>query len=642
MKKIISALLIMQLFTLQGFSQRSCGAMEHLENLIEQNPSLIDLREQIEQATESAINNGLVPFRGRAVVTIPVVVHVVYNTSSQNISDAQIQSQLTVLNNDFRKLNSDWTNTPSAFQGLVADAEFQFCLAQRDPNGNATTGIIRKQTTVTSFSTNDNVKRSANGGSDAWPSGSYLNIWVCSISGGILGYAQFPGGPTSTDGVVVNFNAFGTTGTAAPFNRGRTATHEVGHWLNLFHIWGDDGTGCTGSDNVSDTPNQGDENYGCPSFPTTSCSNGPNGDMFMNYMDYTDDACMYMFSAGQKARMQSLFVSGGARVSLLSSLGCQAPSGTTTCGTPASPSTSALTQTSATLSWGAVSGAVSYNVQVKLASSTTWTTFSATTNSLSVTGLTASTSYNFQVQAVCASASSTYSAVATFTTAANISTCTDIYESNNTLNSAKTIALGTNINGLISSATDNDYFKFSNSSSRRNILVSLTNLPADYDLRLYNSRGTLIATSQNSSTASESIKFNSAPTGTYYARVNGYNGALNTSSCYTLNANTSNTAYKIQDESNVSNKKLSDIEFSMYPNPASDETKIDLFLAERMDMVSVKMFDMMGKAIAQYEYKEAEGVIETKLDTRLLPNGMYLVVISSPAGNETKKLWISK
>ena len=152
-----------------------------------------------------------------------------------------------------------------------------------------------------------------------WDATKYLNLWACSLSGGVLGYAQFPGGSTATDGVVILNSAFGNTATG-PYNKGRTATHEVGHWLNLRHIWGDDGGACTGSDLVSDTPNQGAENYGCPLATKASCSNG--GDMFMNYMDYTDDACMFMFSAGQKARMQATVVSGGAHYSITTSGKC--------------------------------------------------------------------------------------------------------------------------------------------------------------------------------------------------------------------------------------------------------------------------------------------------------------------------------
>src|SRR5262249_7931658 len=155
----------------------------------------------------------------------------------------------------------------------------QFELATTDPQGNPTTGIVRKQTTKDSFSDDDGVKASSSGGADPWPSTTYLNLWVCQLGNNLLGYAQFPGGPAATDGVVILHSAFGNTGTAAaPFNLGRSATHEIGHWLNLRHIWGDDGTGCMGSDFVSDTPNQAGPNFGKPTFPSVTCGNGPNGD----------------------------------------------------------------------------------------------------------------------------------------------------------------------------------------------------------------------------------------------------------------------------------------------------------------------------------------------------------------------------
>ncbi len=318
---LLVSVVVSIIFSQPVLAQR-CGSMELLHQQM-LDPQVAASRQQIEEQTNQFIAN----YQGsgsRAVITIPVVVHVVYNTTAQNISNAQIQSQIDRLNLDYRKLNTDASLVPSVWQSIAADYEIEFCLASRDPNGNATTGIIRKQTSTTSFSTNDNVKRSANGGDDAWPASSYLNLWVCNLGGGVLGYAQFPGGAAATDGVVIGYTCFGSGGTTqAPYNLGRTATHEVGHWLNLYHIWGDDGTGCSGSDQVSDTPNQADENYGCPSFPSVSCSNGPNGDMWMNYMDYTDDACMYMFTAGQKARSMALFANGGSRVSLLTSSGCQ-------------------------------------------------------------------------------------------------------------------------------------------------------------------------------------------------------------------------------------------------------------------------------------------------------------------------------
>jgi len=289
--------------------------------LEQEDPSIINRREEIEQFTRDFLLSN--PQGDRALVTIPVVVHVVYNTAEENISDAQIQSQINVLNQDFRKLNADVANTPGAFAGLASDSNIEFCLATVDPNGNPTNGVLRVPTTATSFGTNNTVKSSSSGGSNAWNAGKYLNMWVCDISGGTLGYAQFPGGSASTDGVVIDYLYFGTIGTAtAPFNKGRTATHEVGHWLNLRHIWGDDGTGCTGSDQVTDTPNAAGPNYGCPAFPLVTCSNGPNGDMFMNYMDYTDDACGLMFTNGQKTRAQALFSTGGARVGFLTSNAC--------------------------------------------------------------------------------------------------------------------------------------------------------------------------------------------------------------------------------------------------------------------------------------------------------------------------------
>ena len=165
------------------------------------------------------------------------------------------------------------------------------------------------------------------------------------ISGGLLGYAQF-----RVEVLPQMRESFYTprvgspcqSGTLSPYNLGRTATHEIGHWLNLFHIWGDDGTACTGRDLVADTPNQGSENFGCPAFPhTDNCTSG-NGVMFMNYMDYTDDGCMNMFTAGQKTRMQALFVSGGSRFSIVSSQGCVPPSGGS-CGLPTGLNTTSIT-----------------------------------------------------------------------------------------------------------------------------------------------------------------------------------------------------------------------------------------------------------------------------------------------------------
>jgi hypothetical protein len=282
---------------------------------LSQDPAYARARDEIENHTRMFQERAAVARPG--ITRIPVVVHVVWNTAAQNISDAQIASQIDVLNRDFRRTNPDVSGTPAVFLPLTADSRIEFFLANIDPHGAPTNGITRRQTTVASFGSNDAVKSQATGGTDAWATDSYLNLWVCQLGGGLLGYAQFPGGPPATDGVVVLQSAFGTVGTAAPpFHLGRTATHEIGHWLNLNHIWGDDGTGCSGTDNVADTPNQGGANVGTPTFPHVSCSNGPNGDMFMNYMDYVDDDAMMMFSAGQVARMQATLAGPRATIGL--------------------------------------------------------------------------------------------------------------------------------------------------------------------------------------------------------------------------------------------------------------------------------------------------------------------------------------
>jgi len=255
------------------------------------------------------------------IITIPIVIHILYNTGQQNISNAQVISQLNALNNDFRMLNEDAVNVPAAFKTRAADSKIMFCLAQVDPNGRSTTGIIRKQTSKEYFLGDDGMKFSISGGDDAWDPTHYLNIWVCNMFGRSLGYSTVPGAPADKDGVVINWNVFGTTGIVkAPFNKGRTTTHEVAHWLGLKHIWGDD---TCGNDDVDDTPSQKSYNFYCPVFPKVSnCSTDGDGDMYMNYMDLTDDACMNMFSNGQKIKMRSLFALNGSRNSFLNSFQC--------------------------------------------------------------------------------------------------------------------------------------------------------------------------------------------------------------------------------------------------------------------------------------------------------------------------------
>ncbi len=294
-----------------------CGTMIVHRRLLNESMTYRAQRGQIESRAFQYETARLTSAR-RGVVTIPTVVHVVHNSgkTEQNISDKQIHSQFAVLNRDFRAKNPDVSQVPAVWRSLVADIMVEFRLATEDPFGKPTDGIIRVETDEPDFGTDDGVKARATGGSDPWPSDRYLNLWVCQLRRSLLGYAQFPGGPPQTDGVVILHSAFGTTGSArSPFDGGRTATHEIGHWLNLFHIWGDDEGACSNDDRVADTPNQADSNTGAPSFPHVTCDNGPNGDMFMNYMDYVDDQAMFMFTQGQRERMNACLE--GARASFL-------------------------------------------------------------------------------------------------------------------------------------------------------------------------------------------------------------------------------------------------------------------------------------------------------------------------------------
>jgi len=244
-----------------SFAQnRTCGSMDYLANQLDMDSKQLSKMQMIENHTQNYINNLSSLRLTENIITIPIVFHVVYNTNTEDISDAQILSQLQILNDDFRRLNTDATSQ----WGQAADSEINFCLASVDPNGNATSGITRTSTNAGTFGTNDAVKFSSSGGMDAWPTSDYLNFWICNIGGGILGYAQFPGGNPSTDGVVCDYRYVGNTGTAtSPFDLGRTATHEVGHYLNLRHIWGDGN--CNVDDFVSDTPVSDNPNYGCSS-----------------------------------------------------------------------------------------------------------------------------------------------------------------------------------------------------------------------------------------------------------------------------------------------------------------------------------------------------------------------------------------
>lgn len=271
--------------------------------------------------------------RLNAIVTIPVVVHIVLDDPSL-VTDEQVQSQLDVLNADYAGENADSVKIPAAFKPFFGKGNIRFCLAQRSPSNEPVSGILRITSSTTSVpGDNDPIKYTSMGGSDAWNVNKYLNIWVCKMTNSNdLGYSFMPGLPglaASDMGLVNAYQAFGTIGTAvAPFNKGRTATHEIGHFFNLSHTWGSNECveSCADSDFVDDTPNQDKCTYGTPTFPQTDgCTNTAPGIMFMNFMDYVDDAAMCLFTAGQADRMETALSTFPDRMQLMNSNGCVPP-----------------------------------------------------------------------------------------------------------------------------------------------------------------------------------------------------------------------------------------------------------------------------------------------------------------------------
>jgi len=326
MKKI-TFLLVMATTSL--FAQRTCLTHEKMNEILNSNPQKRVHHEEVMNFIKNSKSENL--FRTsenkntNTIVTIPVVFHVLYKNTAQNISDAQIDSQLEVLNRDYRRTNTDFSSVvPAAFQGISADMEIVFCKATKTPAGAATTGIVRKQI-ASSVSFGDSYYLAA--GDPAWDPTKYLNVWIGILNGnynGILGWAYLPSeAGQAWDGFVCDYRYFGTTGTAtAPYNKGRTCTHEIGHYLGLDHPWGEDESACgsiANDDGVSDTPATNNPYFGCPTFPsnTNACTVTTNGSAFMNYMDYADDACMAMFTNGQKTLVQNTM--SGPRASMLTS-----------------------------------------------------------------------------------------------------------------------------------------------------------------------------------------------------------------------------------------------------------------------------------------------------------------------------------
>jgi hypothetical protein len=299
--------------------------------------------------TPGRYNTGMI----QSVFNIPVIVHIIHNnenvnsstaTSGNNLNAAQVVDQINILNKDYNGLNADTSLIPSIFKPVAGRMQVNFCLAVVNPTGGvmAEPGIDRvnrvaKGWTVTPYS-QAYIDATVKPGS-IWNPAFYLNIWVCPLGGGLLGYSTFPNpgtsgisglsspyGSSTTDGVVILNTSFGSVGTAqsGQYNKGRTTTHEIGHWMGLRHTWGD---GTCASDYCNDTPPAQTANYGCPAFPHNlgTCTGNTTGEMSMNYMDYTDDACMYMFTADQKNRAQLILTNSPMRITVITSTVCDLP-----------------------------------------------------------------------------------------------------------------------------------------------------------------------------------------------------------------------------------------------------------------------------------------------------------------------------
>ncbi|MES1217165.1 MAG: M43 family zinc metalloprotease [Bacteroidota bacterium] len=307
-------------------AQQRCATMPLLEKQLSRNPNLraIFAKNQIElrEAIQQRLKNKQTLKVGATPINIPIVFHIVMQNPSV-VTDAQIMAQLDTINKDYSGTNGDSVRIPSYFKPFFGKSSINFCLAQRTPTGEPTNGIVRYTSNHAPFSNTDNesVKHAFSGGADAWDINSYLNVWICDLAGDLLGYGTFPNGSAADNqGVVIDFGCI-PGGSLNGFNRGKTLTHEIGHYFNLIHTWGDDDGACTGTDDIDDTPNQANSTSGAPTgVQVDACSPTAPGYMYENYMDYTGDIDLVMFTVLQVDRMEAalnLF-----RPSLLTSNGC--------------------------------------------------------------------------------------------------------------------------------------------------------------------------------------------------------------------------------------------------------------------------------------------------------------------------------
>ena len=603
-----------------------CHSHENLNQQLTADPSLKDRLDANERFTKAFANR--VQLRGGQQITIPVVVHVV----SASVTDAQVLSQIEALNRDYNKLNTDANKVPSEFIGLMADCEIKFQLAARTPDNEPTSGILRHKSSRTEWGGQDDVKKPLRGGFAPWNASKYLNIYVCSIGNGVLGYASFPGTPAEVDGVVIDPTAFGTTGTARrPFNVGRTCVHEVAHWLNLYHMWGDNNCG---DDRCSDTPQQKEAHYGDLTKATYStCSGTQTRDMSMNFMDYVNDASMVMFSNGQKTRMQATL--SGARASILTSDGCVPP---VQIGCKIKNIlVSELKTTAATLSWDGISGTKTYTIDIKKTGVTNWLSTTSNDSNYTFSNLIPNEFYEVRIKSDCSTA--VFSEAVTFTTRLAAKGVDD-YENNNSRAEAKELKANATIAALIGDEKDVDWFSVKTTQQQPNLNVLLATLAADYDLRVYDANGKMLKAATIQGLDNESVSINSTVAATYFIQVYGYNNVFDAYTNYSLTTTTNAQPFAIDEVFEYYNKSARTVEegeFQIFPNPVVVDATF-YFDAKKEGAMTLQIADLRGVVYLKTTQNIGKATPSVSVDLSALPSGIYIATAEQSGQIKSKKL----
>jgi Pregnancy-associated plasma protein-A/Secretion system C-terminal sorting domain/Fibronectin type III domain len=620
--------------------QRTCATHSHLLEQLRQDTNLAQHLETIERHTQNYTHQK--PSGTRSRLTIPVVVHVVARNATENISDEQIRSQIQVLNRDFNQLNTDITKTPSVFRGQIANCEIDFALALRTPEGFPTNGIARTMTTgANQWSQNDEVKYTDKGGDDAWDATRYLNIWICNMDSDLLGYASFPGYRSASDGIVINYKAFGTLGTArAPYNLGRTLVHEIGHWLNLLHLWGDE---ICGDDRVSDTPPQRAATYGLNNFPRyDQCLTERNLVMSMNFMDYCYDDQMFFFTKGQKERMWALFSAGGFREKLASSDGCT-PVTVLNCAQRQTPDVLNVGVDSARVRWLPMKGVQAYQLVYSLDSTDIWISqkIDDGTTACTLKNLLAASQYKVKIQALnCPQA--VWSNIQIFDTQIiGNQNCAQNFPYNNRFEKAMQIPNDQSVQSQLTVNKDEDWFRIKVGADKPYCKILLSQLSKDYDIGVYNSQKKRLYVSTKGDVADEEIILNDNTEGSYWLQVIGHRGVFDAGSCYTLTVNTAPIPFSSLSKTTSSSLHAQQDRVLIYPNPARDEVYILPDLQTLSGAALLTLTNVRGQKHLERAFEFSKNAPQLTLNIVDLPNGLYFLTLRTATKVRTEKLLIA-